>query len=293
MRDEAGRRRTTPDRLRLVKSATLTRSLETEAPSAGDRAAGGLLGLAAADLIGGPQQLACLLAASLLERRYHDRSAVLAAYLGWTGRFDTGPTMAAVLARIEAGEKPEQAAVTVHRLRRGETGGCGPAHRVAPLGLLPFVPDEALPGAARSEARLTHLHTDAAEAAVAVAVLLRGLVRGSGWHAAITRATRAARGPVRDACLLWRQAPGAPGGHAPVVLAAALHFAGTLDANRAIRAAITFDEDNYTAVLTGTFVGARDGCRALGAVFLPGQTVSALARATAAAIGQAWPASAP
>jgi ADP-ribosylglycohydrolase len=261
-------------------------------PSVGDRAAGGLLGLAMADLIGGPQQLACLLATSLLERRTHDRSAVLAAYLGWTGRFDTGPTMAAVLTRIEAGDKPEQAAATVHRLRRGETGGCNPAHRVAPLGLLPFVPDEALPDAARSEARLTHLHTDAAEAAVAVAVLLSSLVRGSDWHAAVARAARATLGPVRDACLQWRHPPSAPGGHAPVVLGAAMHFAGTLDAARAIHAAIAFDEDNYTAVLTGAFVGARDGRRALNAVSLPGQMVSAQARATASAIGQAWAASA-
>lgn len=271
-----------------MRTTTLSRRPEIQPPSAGDRAAGGLLGLALADLIGGPQQLACLLATNLLERRTHDRSAVLAAYLGWKGRFDTGPTMAAVLALIEAGEKPEQAAATVHRLQRGKTGGSGPAHRVAPLGLLPFVPDEALPDAARSEARLTHLHTDAAEAAVAVAVLMRGLVRGRGWHAAVARATQAARGPVRDACQRWRQAPSARGGHAPIVLTAALHFAGTLDAARAIHAAIAFDEDNYTAVLTGAFVGARDGRRALNVASLPGQTVSAQAQATATAIGQAW-----
>jgi len=270
----------------------MSRPQEIMPLSAGDRAAGGLIGLALADVIGGPRQLACILATSLLERRTHDRSAVLAAYLGWTRRFDTGLTMAAVLARIEAGEKPEQAAATVHRMQRGKTGGCGPAHRVAPLGLLPCVPDEALPDAARSEARLTHLHPDAAEAAVAVAVLLRSLVRGSGWQAAVTRTIPVARGPVRDACLRWRHAPAARGGHAPVVLAAALHFAGTLDAAQAIHAAIAFDEENYVAVLTGAFVGARYGLRALNAVSLPGQTVSVQAQAIATAIGQAWPLSA-
>jgi hypothetical protein len=60
-----------------VRTAALRRPPEIPAPSTRDRAAGGLLGLATADLIGGPQQPACLLAASLLDRRTYDRNCVL------------------------------------------------------------------------------------------------------------------------------------------------------------------------------------------------------------------------
>jgi hypothetical protein len=88
--------------------------------------------------------------------------------------------------------------------------------------------------------------------------------------------------------LRWRQPPNRPSGHAPATVVAALHFASTLDAARAIRAAIAYDEDNYAAVLTGAFVGARYGRRALNAVSLLGETVSAQARLTALKIGQAW-----
>lgn len=49
----------------------MSRPQEIMPLSAGDRAAGGLIGLALADVIGGPRQLACILATSLLARIIH------------------------------------------------------------------------------------------------------------------------------------------------------------------------------------------------------------------------------
>lgn len=207
-----------------------------------DRALGLLLGLAAGDRNGGPVRMAVRLGESLAERRAFDPDDILARYVQWwrEGAFDTGPVTWLVLKDVAEGADPAQAVRQVAATR--PTAGVGPAHRCSPLALAPFLDDEALQDAARREAALTHGDPEAGEVAAQVVLLARRLLRGEPWE----------RRPTRNFT---------PGGYAPEVLAAALHF---LDRGRTFPEALRMSLDyagpaNYCPVLVGALGGARWG----------------------------------
>ena len=104
-----------------------------------DRVEGVLIGLAAGDRIGGPVRMAIRLAESLLERGAFDCSDVAARYQAWwrEGAFDTGPVAARVFELVASGYSFDAASERVHLLTDGETAGCNPAHRSAPLAMMP------------------------------------------------------------------------------------------------------------------------------------------------------------
>ena len=132
-----------------------------------DRLRGALLGLAAGDKIGGPLQMALILAESLGERSRFDAGDYGSRLLEWhsLGSFDTGPIAEAVFARAASGVPFQTAASLVHSRFRTMTAGCNPAHRCAPLGMALCVPASELEAAAREQASMTHAHPLAGDAA--------------------------------------------------------------------------------------------------------------------------------
>jgi ADP-ribosylglycohydrolase len=227
-----------------------------------------LLGTAAGDRIGGPVRMALHVAESLIERQRFDPQDLLTRYLAWyrEGAFDTGPVAGRVLELISAGMAPAEAVEAVHIERRGYTAGCNAAHRIAPLAMAAFIPNEGLACAAQHEAALTHRHPLAGDVAAAVAVLCRQLALGVPWQASIARAAAGRLPETADA--LRSESPRSllkPRGHAPEVLRAAVHFVGrSADFQTALREALRFaGPPNYAPVLVGAIAGARWGEHAI------------------------------
>jgi ADP-ribosylglycohydrolase len=238
-----------------------------------DRCRGVLLGLAAGDRNGGPTELAVRLAESLAERGAFDRDDVLARYLAWwrEGAFDTGPVAALVLERVACSVPVDKAVAQADRELGGQTAGCNPAHRAAPLAMAAFLGDDALADCAQREAALTHAHPLAGDVAAAVVGLCRALVRGYGWGAALQVAA-AGRLPATVRALRPADSPKplARGGFAPDVLQAAVHFVTANPSfDAALAASLSFaGPANYCPVLVGTIGGARWGAHAIQAEHL-------------------------
>jgi ADP-ribosylglycohydrolase len=238
-----------------------------------DKVRGILLGLAAGDRNGGPIRMAVRLAESLVELRRFDPRDILDRYLAWwrDGAFDTGPTTAQVLSLIDGGMDADEAVERVHNQAGGLTAGCNPAHRCPPLAMALFLPDEELAGCALREARLTHHHPLAGDVAAAVAVLCRALIRGEHWDSAVSGAAAGRLRPTIQALDLASPAPLSPGGFAPEVLRAAVHFVACHDTFAdALSASLAFaGPANYCPVLVGAVAGARWGATAITANLLP------------------------
>jgi len=228
-----------------------------------DRAAGVLLGIAAGDRIGGPVRMALRVAESLRERGGFDASDVASRYLAWwrNGAFDTGPTAAEVLRRVDAGWGFDEAVARVDREAGGMTAGCNPAHRCAPLAMCAALDDPALAGAAIVEARLTHRHPLAGEASAAVACLCRALIRGVPWPDALRSAAEGRASEIRDALEGRPRDRLSRGGFAPEALAAAVFFVGASScfADALARSIAFAGPANYCPVLVGSIGGARWG----------------------------------
>jgi len=233
-----------------------------------DRVTGVLLGIAAGDRIGGPVRMALRVAESLAEKQTFDANDVLSRYVSWyrDGAFDTGRVAELVLRRIAEGSDPYVALFAADKECGGRTAGCNAAHRIGPIAMASFLPDEQLASIAVEEARLTHLHPLAGDAAAAAAVLCRGLIRGRPWNEALAAAAEGRSPETVDALL------GKPdrkqlrqGGFAPDVLKAAVFFTGQSESFAdALVAAIAFaGPPNYSPVLLGAIAGARWGGRAI------------------------------
>lgn len=233
------------------------------------RVVGVLFGLAAGDRIGGPLRMALEVAESLRDRGSFDPEDIGARYVRWwrSGKaFDTGATAAQVLELASSGMRLEDAAIQVDQANKGRTAGCNPLHRVAPLAMLAAIEDSLLESAAKAEARLTHRHPLAGDAAAAVAVLCRALIRGVPWTVALDIAAFGRLPETRHA--IEQRSPGGleRDGFAPNVLRAALHF---VDASSSFSAALARSIDfagpaNYSPVLVGTIAGARWGRTEIG-----------------------------
>jgi ADP-ribosyl-[dinitrogen reductase] hydrolase len=238
----------------------------SDAEVVGDRVTGVLLGIAAGDRIGGPVRMALRVAESLAEKQEFDANDVLFRYVSWyrDGAFDTGRVAELVLRRVAEGSDPYVALLAADKECGGRTAGCNAAHRIGPIAMASFLPDEQLAGIALEEARLTHLHPLAGDAAAATTVLCRGLVRGRAWNEALAAAAEGRLPETIDALL------GRPdrkqlrqGGLAPNVLQAAVFFMGQSEScAEALAAALSFaGPSNYSPVLLGAIAGARWGTR--------------------------------
>ena len=232
-----------------------------------DRIRGALLGLAAGDRIGGPTAMALRLLEGVVARGRFDVAETRGRYLDWhrARGFDQGPTSERVLDLLAAGRPPAEAVRRADAEAGGMTAGCNPMHRAAPLGLVAAIADDALELAARGDAAITHAHALAGEAAAAAALLLRLLLRGTAWDAAADRAAAGRDPELALSMARWQSAPRDRGGFAPVVLHAAMHFAGTASGfDAALDAALSFaGPSNYSPVTAGTLAGARFGARAI------------------------------
>ena len=257
-----------------------------------NRVRGVLLGLALGDRNGGPIRMAVRLAEGLVERRGFDPEDTLARYLGWwrAGAFDTGPTTAEVLRLVDAGVPNSEAVLRVHEASGGLTAGCNPAHRCPPLAMASFLPDEALAASALREGRLTHGDPLAGDVAAAVVALCRGLIRGLPWDAALDRAKRGRAPATVRALSLDRPDPPSPGGYAPEVLRAAVHFvagAGTFEG--ALAGSLAFaGPANYAPVLVGALAGARWGASASPAGLLADEEITPRVGRVAEDLAQGW-----
>lgn len=237
-----------------------------------DRIIGILLGLAAGDMIGGPARLAYRVALSLVEHRQFSASDILARYVEWwnDGAFDTGPTMAGVMEHMSLGVRNAEAVWHVDQLQSGLTAGINPAHRAPPLSMAAFVNDDALEQLALQEAALTHAHPLAGDVSAAVVLLCRRLIAGEEWRRAVVAIGKGRMNETRSAIEALDQPPTDPGGFAPGVLHAALHFVNiSRSFSGALERSIKFaGPANYCPVLVGAFAGARWGASAIADQYL-------------------------
>lgn len=230
-----------------------------------DRAAGLILGLAAGDRNGGPIRMACLLAESLNRHKSYQMIDAAEHYLAWwrEGAKDTGPVFDQVMRLIDEGRPMDRAVAQVHRENGGKTAGCNPAHRIGPLAMAAYIPDERLTHFAGLETAISHWDPMAGEAAAVVATLCRLMIRGVPWQEAAQEAGFGRSFKVMMALETKTADPAhlKKGGYAPDVLQAAAGFLSTYSSfSEALGAAIEFaGPANYSPVLVGAIGGARAG----------------------------------
>lgn len=269
-----GRGRALP---RILKMEWLSKHVQEHQ----DRVAGVLIGLAAGDENGGPTEMALRLAESLLAAGWHDPGDVFGRYLEWhrRGSYDTGPVAGRVFDLAVEGLPAEAAARQVDIELGGMTAGCNAAHRASVLAMAPWLSTGELVVAARREARLTHHHPVAADAAVAMAVECRDRIMDWPWgigqarhvaptlHKEIATAACSGRPMTRPAPPTAAEAAQlfARDGYSPHTLRAGLYFAlGARDPAEALAEAKRFaGRANYCPVLTGALLGASFGASAL------------------------------
>ncbi len=257
-----------------------------------DRVDGILLGLAAGDRNGGPIRMAVRLAESLVARGDVDVDDIALRYLDWwhEGAFDTGPTAARVFTLVDSGLTFDQASQQIHAETEEQTAGCNPAHRSAPLAMIPDMNSKQMADLAKKEATLTHRHPLSGDIAAAVVLTCSELVRGISWAKAIVSA-RVGRLPETKAAMTCKDPVSlARGGFAPDVLAAAVHFVGTSETfDAALDKSLQFaGQANYCPVLVGSIGGARWGASSIGDKMLGHCDLLQRVRSTAACLSSEW-----
>jgi ADP-ribosylglycohydrolase len=232
-----------------------------------DRCRGVFLGLAAGDRNGGPIQMAVRPAESLVEREAFDPADVARRYLQWyrEGAFDTGPVSGRALQLMASGMSAPEAAAQVHREFNGQTAGCNPAHRAAPLSMLASLADDDLPRCAAAEAALTHQHSLAGDVAGLVVMLCRLLIRGVFWGIAVEKAAVGRLPETQGALQAAKSGPGSTGGFSPEALRATVFFVATSSSfSEALNRSLAFaGPANYCPVLVGAVAGGRWGSAAI------------------------------
>jgi len=210
-------------------------------------------GIASGDQYGGPTKMAQILYESIEGKERLSVQDVTARYLDWwkTDAFDTGPVFDAVFAKINEGTWRADAAFQVHLELNGETAGCNPVHRIAPLALFRFVSFNALGSIARKEARITHWHEIAGDMSAVMAYLCWCLLKEQSWEDA--KSITAAMEP--EAWELIEQAKISKDGYAPNVMRTAIEF---LDQPNSLERAFEFAGfGNYCPVIVGTLDALR------------------------------------
>ena len=221
--------------------------------------------------------MALHLAGSLAKLSRFDKTDILRRYTEWwrVGAFDTGPTTASVLEKVASGIDSEKAVELVDLSFGGRTGGCGPAHRAAPLAMATFIKTDDLASCAKAEARLTHASPLAGAASAAAVLLCRYLSEGYDWDYAVMNAASNQLPEIARIIGSWRDQPIDTGGFAPVVLHAACFFVGTSsEFEEALDRAIDFaGPDNYCPVLVGSIGGAHWGSDAIDQRHIPHKAI--------------------
>lgn len=138
-------------------------------------------GVSAGDAIGGPSSLAHILSSSIQERGGFNTAHLASSYLRWwrTDAHDTGPVFGSVFRLVDEGMEQGAAVDKVDKTLDGFTAGCSPAQRISPLAGCLTIPLEQLGDLAKTEARLTHKHPEAGNAAAVVALISRLFIGGS------------------------------------------------------------------------------------------------------------------
>jgi ADP-ribosyl-[dinitrogen reductase] hydrolase len=232
--------------------------------------------------------MAVRVAESLVDCARLDVDDIAARYLAWwrAGAFDTGRTAARVFALVDSGFPFWAAARKAQVEIGGQAAGCNPAHRSAPLAMVPNIDTAQLAKSAKAEAKLTHHHPLSGDVAAAVVAICSELVRGAAWEEAVESASVGRQKITQTA--LTRHEPGllSPGGFAPDVLAAAVHFVGANETfGMAMKEAVEFAGGaNFCPVLVGSIGGARWGARSIPGVMLNHCEILARVRSVAASL---------
>lgn len=228
-----------------------------------DRVEGVLVGLCVGDRNGGPVRMAVRLAESLADHGRFDLRDIGTRYLNWwrEGAFDTGPTAARVLERVDHGADFDSAARATHEELNGRSAGCNPAHRCPPLAMASWISIDDLPRVVKEEATQTHLHPVSVDVAVAVAVLCRLLIMGEDWDKAIVRVAQRKGGAIRNALRADSASRIRTGGYALDVLSATIYFLNSAGSfSESLERSLDFaGPANYCPVLVGALGGARWG----------------------------------
>ena len=257
-----------------------------------DRVQGILLGLAAGDRNGGPIQMALRLAESLIHHGKIDLEDIGTRYLDWwhEDAFDTGPTAARVFTLVNSGLSFHAAARQAHVEMGEQTAGCNPAHRSAPLAMLPNLNAEQLVNYAVKEASLTHHDPLSGDVAAAVIVICHQLVRESTWEKAIESARAGKLPETRAAMTNPKLSALNRDGFAPDVLAAAVYFVESNTAfDAALDASLQFaGPANYCPVLVGSIGGARWGVGKIGHQMLGHCDILPRVRTVATSLTSGW-----
>src|SRR5262245_4221609 len=257
-----------------------------------DRCRGVLIGLAAGDRNGGPIRMAVRLTESLLELGRFDPADIVSRYLHWwrEGAFDTGPVSGRALELLASGMSPSEASAHVHREFSSKTAGCNPAHRSPPLAMLAALADEALPGCAVTEARLTHHDALAGDMAAAVPMLCGSVSLGAGRDGAVQRSSKGRPTATTAALLCSPEGPWTIGGFAPEVLRAAMYFVGSSSSfTEALERSVVFaGPANYCPVLVGAIGGARWRSSAIPAPALAHVDILRRVETSAHGLAAAW-----
>ena len=154
--------------------------------------------------------------------------------------------------------EPAEAVERVHE-QAGHDGGMQSGPPWSPLAMAISVPDDEFPGAPSGRRGWTHQHPLAGDVAAAVAVLCRQFIRGEPWYDALATAKIGRLQPTIEALDVDHPCPLSPGGYAPDVLRAAVHFVASHDAIAdALNDSLDFaGPANYCPVLVGAMAGAR------------------------------------
>lgn len=231
------------------------------------RIRGVLLGLAFGDGIGGPTQMALLLAESLTHRGSFEVNDIRQRYLSWWMQhgFDTGAVAESVFHMVSSGAPWREAAELTHLQLNGLTAGCNPAHRAVPLATAAFINDHELPLAAIQEAAITHFDPLAGDVSAATVMLCRSLIQGLPWREALSTASDGRNLITQTALFPTKAVDISSDGYAPHVLQAAIHFLSSSDSFQpALEASMEFaGPPNYCPVLVGSIGGARWGASSI------------------------------
>jgi len=213
-------------------------------------------GIASGDQYGGPTRMAQILYESIEAKQRLDVKDVSARYLDWwkTDAFDTGPVFDAVFQKVDEGIRPAAATHQVHLQYNSRTGGCNPAHRIAPIALFKTVSTPTIGDLARLEARITHWDPIAGDMAAVMAYLCRFLIEEEPWEEA--KSMTSALEP--ESWQVIQQANISKDGYAPNVMRTAIEF---LDHPNSLGRAFEFSGfGNYSPVIVGTLDALRNQC---------------------------------
>ena len=210
-------------------------------------------GLISGDSYGGPTAMAGILNDSLQANQTFDINDLTERYLNWwrTDAFDTGPVFDAVFQKIDKGMEPVTAVQSVGSELNGNTAGCNPAHRIAPMALFNFIPTDLIAEYARQEACISHSHPIAGDMSAIMALLCRFLLEGWSWEEAKIQV----RASEPEAWALIKTASISNDGFGPNVLRTAIDF---LDRPNSLLQASKFAGlGNYFPVIVGTIEALR------------------------------------